>query len=77
MPKLEEKLKVELIEEGQVIACRFRLPTATPSDTIEAGIDTTWRYTRDSFDTITTPPANSFAAPQTPSHYIPPTEKLS
>ena len=50
MAQLEGKLKQELCLDGQVVACRFKLPSAPPSEHIEAGVDTAWRYTRRCLD---------------------------
>ena len=50
MPALERKLRRELRVGGHVVACRFNLPNMTPAGCIEAGIDTAWLYTNDSFN---------------------------
>lgn len=44
MPQLESKLVQELKPDGQVIACRFPLPSWKPVATIGEGFDTVWLY---------------------------------
>lgn len=47
MPDLEAKLLKELSRNGCVVACRFPLPSWTPTETVDEGIDMVWLYTRD------------------------------
>ncbi|KAI0233491.1 ATP synthase subunit C lysine N-methyltransferase [Lamellibrachia satsuma] len=51
MEPLETKLANELQPHGQVIACRFPMPTWRPVETVEQGIDTVWRYEKPSEET--------------------------
>ena len=44
MPKLQEKLHVELKDDAQVLACRFLLPNWMPVKVIEEGMDSVWLY---------------------------------
>ncbi|XP_044151066.1 ATP synthase subunit C lysine N-methyltransferase isoform X2 [Bufo gargarizans] len=44
MPKLEEKLKMELSLTARVIACRFPFPHWIPDHISGQGIDTVWVY---------------------------------
>ena len=44
MPKLQEKLDVELKDDAQVLACRFPLPDWIPVEVIEEGMDSVWLY---------------------------------
>ncbi|XP_040287627.1 ATP synthase subunit C lysine N-methyltransferase isoform X3 [Bufo bufo] len=44
MPKLEEKLKMELSLTARVIACRFPFPRWIPDHISGQGIDTVWVY---------------------------------
>lgn len=46
MADLEAKLSQELTTDGLVIACRFPLPSWTPTATIGQGIDSVWLYHR-------------------------------
>ena len=50
MQQLADKLKHELCEEGQVIACRFPLPGIKPVKTIGSGIDAVWLYRKQCFN---------------------------
>jgi len=56
MEPLEAKIANELQPRGQVIACRFPMPTWTPAETVEQGIDTVWRYEK---PTVKTPQETS------------------
>ncbi|XP_054718106.1 ATP synthase subunit C lysine N-methyltransferase-like [Uloborus diversus] len=49
MPQLEEKLKLELKENGCVIACRFPLPNWQSVAIEGAGIDTVWLYEKKAY----------------------------
>lgn len=44
MPRLEEKLELELKDDARVIACRFPFPRWTPDHVTGEGVDTVWAY---------------------------------
>ena len=44
MSELETKLLNELKEGSTIIACRFPLPSITPSHIVGSGVDTVWSY---------------------------------
>uniref|UniRef100_A0A452SF25 ATP synthase subunit C lysine N-methyltransferase n=1 Tax=Ursus americanus TaxID=9643 RepID=A0A452SF25_URSAM len=44
MPRLEEKLALELQDDARVIACRFPFPRWTPDHVTGEGVDTVWAY---------------------------------
>ena len=50
MKDLTNKLRRELHEQSEVIACRFPLPGVKPEKTVGTGIDTVWLYRKQSFN---------------------------
>ena len=44
MQELENKLKKEMKDSAQIIACRFPLPNWKPCSQIEEGVDSVWLY---------------------------------
>ena len=44
MAELQDKFRVEMKDDAQVLACRFPLPNWKSKDVIEEGIDSVWLY---------------------------------